>query len=50
LLRDLLEEALQHYGKRKDEIFRAMEHEITLISGVFEFAIQQPWYCSRLGI
>lgn len=39
-LGNLAEENLQGYGRRKDEIFRAMEHEITLISGVLEFVRQ----------
>jgi len=39
-LGDLPEEDLQRYGRRKDEIFRGMEHEITLIAGVLEFVRQ----------
>ena len=36
-LGDLPEEELQCYGKRKDEIFRGMEHRIAPVSGVLEF-------------
>lgn len=36
-LGDLPEEDLQRYGRRKDAIFRGMEHDITLVSGVLEF-------------
>ena len=36
-LGDLSDEELQRYGKRKDEIFRSMEHRIEPIPGVLEF-------------
>ena len=36
-LGDLREEDLQRFGRRKDEIFRNMEHEITPVSGVLKF-------------
>lgn len=36
-LGDLPDEELQRHGKRKDEIFRAIEHQIAPVSGVLEF-------------
>jgi beta-phosphoglucomutase len=37
---DLDELELQEYGRRKDEIFRAMEHQIGPVRGVLEFVQQ----------
>lgn len=39
-LGDLAEQALQAHGKRKDEIFRSMEHEIQPLTGVLRFLSQ----------
>jgi HAD superfamily hydrolase (TIGR01509 family) len=36
-LGDLADSDLQEYGKQKDEIFRAMEHQIQAIPGVIDF-------------
>lgn len=39
-LGDLPEPALQAHGKRKDQIFRSLEHEIHPLAGVLEFLSQ----------
>jgi len=39
-LGDLPEQALQAHGKRKDEIFRSLEHDIQPLAGVLEFLSQ----------